>query len=365
MIFTPWCDQGLGIQSRLYNQILESHGIQTCIFAYKPYWVQGEDRHQKKSEEWTHSQVYYSSNDREHVTDTEIREFISTHGVTRCLIPETCWFRVFQVAELCLSLGVPCYGIPNIEIVRGQELNRHHTFTRIIANNHLCQRRFEEFNFETVTYIGFCLPFTPRVIPPLGNSVKFLFLGGHNAFTRKQLISVLKRFDLLPKSVTGYHLTVCIQHDLTEEHKRLLEPYRKNPRITWMCEHLSNDDIQKLYHQTHLNIQVSRSEGLGLGFYESIAQGIPVITLQAEPYTELIRHEVNGYVIPSHSGPLPDNDDAIIQGAYFDPRDLTVALQKLIIDLAYTQRLLVSSLEYCQKTFDFAKFEETFIQAIL
>jgi glycosyltransferase involved in cell wall biosynthesis len=366
MIFTPWCDQGLGIQSRLYYQILETHRIPTAIFSYKPYWVQGTDRHQRNPDEWKHPSIYYSPNDREHVTDDEIREFVATHRITTCLIPETCWFRVFEIAKLLRDLGVTCIGIPNIETVRSDELAKHQYFSHILANNHLCERIFRESNFDRVTHIGFCFPVKMRPIPRLSptSPIECLFLGGHNAFTRKQLMSVLAGLDLLPKTMTAYHVTICIQHDLTEEHQRLLAPYRNHPRITLMCQHLSNLDIKTLYRKTHFNIQVSRSEGLGLGFYESMALGIPVITLEAEPYTEIIHHGVNGYVIPAYFQPLPDNNDALIQGAHFDPKDFAAAIQKLVTDRPYTQKLLDSTLDYCQKTFNFKKFEETFIQAI-
>jgi glycosyltransferase involved in cell wall biosynthesis len=366
MIFTPWCDQGLGIQSRLYYQILSKQDIASAIFAYKPYWVQGEDRHQRNPDEWKHPTIYYSPNDREHVTDEEIRNFVQTHAITTCLIPETCWFRVFDIAKLLRDLDVTCVGIPNIETVREDELVKHRYFNQIWANNHLCERIFREFNFDQVRYIGFCFPFKPRPIPHLNpaSSVEFLFLGGHNAFTRKQLMAVLAAIDLLPKSLTSYHVTVCIQHELTTEHQQLLEPYRKHSRITLECQHLSNTEIDKLYRKAHFNIQVSRSEGLGLGFYEAMAHGIPVITLKAEPYTEIIQHGINGYIIPAYFQPLPDNNNALIQGAYFDPKDLAAAIQKLVTDRSYTQKLLDSTITYCRKNFDFPKFEETMIQMI-
>lgn len=366
MIFTPWCDQGLGIQSRLYYRILTNHKIATAIFAYKPYWVNGNDRHQKNPEEWKHPSIYYSPNDREHVTDDEIRTFIQTHRITKCLIPETCWFRVFEVAKLLQQLHVTCIAIPNIETVRVDELAKHRYFHRILANNHLCERNFQESNFDQVTYIGFCFPFNPRPIPLLNltSPLEFVFIGGHNAFTRKQLSSVLKGFDLLPSSITTYHLTVCIQHELNEEQQQFLELYRQHPRITLIRQHLNSQEIQQLYAKAHFNIQVSRSEGLGLGFYEAMAMGIPVITLKAEPYTEIIHHGVNGYIIPAYFQPLPDNNDALIQGAHFEPKDFARAIETLVTDRPFTQKLLKSTMEYCQKTFDFKKFQETFIQAL-
>ena len=36
-IFTPWCDQGLGVQSRIYKKLLQKMGFHVFIFSTKPY----------------------------------------------------------------------------------------------------------------------------------------------------------------------------------------------------------------------------------------------------------------------------------------------------------------------------------------
>ncbi|MBP7652742.1 glycosyltransferase, partial [Candidatus Dependentiae bacterium] len=41
-------------------------------------------------------------------------------------------------------------------------------------------------------------------------------------------------------------------------------------------------DIINLYYDSHISIQVSKHEGLGLGFYEALATGTPVISLNTQ-----------------------------------------------------------------------------------
>ena len=145
MFFVPWCDQGLGIQARSYCEILKKYGIKTYIFAFRPYWSSDclEGGHQKDKREWEHDHVYYSQHNREEVTDEELLEFIDKFKITHCLIPETCFDRVFTVSYLLSKNGVKVIAIPNIEIVRRPELPLHRVFYKIFCNNHLCKRVLE------------------------------------------------------------------------------------------------------------------------------------------------------------------------------------------------------------------------------
>jgi hypothetical protein len=38
------------------------------------------------------------------------------------------------------NYGVRTYGVPNIEIVRRDEIYKHNYFYKILANNYLCER---------------------------------------------------------------------------------------------------------------------------------------------------------------------------------------------------------------------------------
>ena len=55
----------------------------------------------------------------------EIMNFVIKCNIGKCLIPETCWFRIFEIARLLNESNVKCYAIPNIEIVRKDELYKH------------------------------------------------------------------------------------------------------------------------------------------------------------------------------------------------------------------------------------------------
>jgi glycosyltransferase involved in cell wall biosynthesis len=92
---------------------------------------------------------------------------------------------------------------------------------------------------------------------------------------------------------------------------------------------LSYTDIIDLYNSHDISIQVSKHEGLGLGFYESLSMKIPVITLDTPPHNEIIQNDINGWIIPCHYKKMTDNKDALLESAYFNPCDLANKLLEI------------------------------------
>lgn len=367
MIYTPWCDQGLGYQSRNYAEILKNKGFQTCIFAFAPYWKSPEYfLNQAKPSEWYHENVYYSGNNREAVTDEELMMFVNRYGVTKCIIPETCWSRIFQVASLMRELGVKCIGVPNIETVRRSEVSRHKFFNKILCNNRFCETHFRNFGFENVEYVGYSIP-SNFIRPHVGDDepVRFLFLGGMNAFSRKQVLKVMMAFDQATLDIPpgSAHLTACVQ-SCTEHQMNLLRPYTLRKDITVIMKHQSGEEINNQYLQSHVVIQVSHHEGLGLGFFEAVSKGLPVITLAAFPHKEIIIHEKNGYVLPCTYRTMHDNNDALYESAHFEISDLAKAIVKMVTDRQFLNSLFEKTEEDYKERFDMLDFENRFCSAI-
>lgn len=177
--FSPWCDQGLGIQCRRYINILEMSKTKftTSVFAFRPYVSEGKpmtELHQKDPAEWVHPRVYYSPNVREKVLDQEIIEFIRKFKVGKVVFPETCWFRVFEMANLLKKLGVKVFAVPNIEIVRRDEIAKHRHFYRILCNSRFCEKVFVDNGFKNTNYIGYSQGNSALPLPPLTTRKKSL-----------------------------------------------------------------------------------------------------------------------------------------------------------------------------------------------
>lgn len=313
MIFTAWNDQGLGIQSRAYDRIIRDAGLPVHIFAYRPYFSTPENpRHQIDPNEWRHPSIYYSPNVREQITDDEITSFLTTHRIGVCIVPETVNERVFGLARLLRYWCVRTIAIPNIEIVRRDEIQMHTHFDVIYCNNRLCQRIFAEHGLSAVE-IGYGvkhplapLPFYQRAAPD--NGTRILAVGGMNAFARKQI-------DVLVRAAVRYYelygpglfVTVTIQSGPTTPGYTEIECFANHPSINLIARHLTRPEINELLDSTDWVYFQSKREGLGLGFYEALSRNVPVLSLDAEPFNEIIIDGVNGLLMECTREPMQDN----------------------------------------------------------
>lgn len=323
-IFSPWCDQGLGIQSRNYYKILQNNNFNVSVFGLKPYNADTCKDLQRNPEEWNLKNIYYSKNTRETVKDKELKEFVIKYNVGKMLIPETCWNRIFEIAKYLREINVKVYAIPNIEIVRKDEIFKHNYFHKILANNHLCESIMSRSLNIPVEYIGYGVDGIESKQKIFSNEIKFLFIGGMNAFSRKHVLDICEAFTIAYQRNKNIKLTITIQMTnlLELELKTKIENYLKHPSINAIQKHISYSDIINLYYDNHVSIQVSKHEGLGLGFYEGVSTGTPIITLDTAPHNEIIQDGVNGWIIDCYYKDMVDNKDPLFGSAYFDPKDL-------------------------------------------
>ena len=315
MILAPWCDQGLGIQSRLYSKLLRSKGYNVHIFSYLSYFcIDQENKFQNNSKEWLdHDSIYYSYNTREEITKCEIRQFVNSRNIGICLIPEICYPQIFEKIGFLKEHNVRVYGIPNIETVRSSEIEKFSTMNGILCNTHQCYDVLKKVGVENLKYIGHCIPQHDIKIDKssMDTGIKFLHIAGYNGVTRKQTLIVLKAFSkaLKKRPQDNFSLTVTFSKNIPSEALRY-----KSSRIKIIAKPLSYGEIIGLYWNHHVSIQIASHEGLGLGFYESLSCQTPVITLDQAPHNEVIRENKSGWLIPSETFDLEDNDEALVQG---------------------------------------------------
>lgn len=323
MIIAPFCDQGLGVQTKHYINTLTSH-YNIHIFSFSPYYGYAIDR-QKDPSEWAHESVYYTNHTREEITDEEILDFVRQKNIGKCIIPETCWFRVFEIAQLLKRKNIKCYAIPNIEIIRSDEIYKHEYYHLVLANNWLCYNKLKEYGLSNIKYLGFSIPNDIKPKTP-GNVIKFCCIGGMNAFTRKHVLEVCKAFSIAKQQINNVLLIVTIQGNIDPR----IEDYKNVKGITVIDTHLSHHDIMTIVKSSDILIQVSSQEGLGLGFFEAISVGTSVLTLDTPPHNEII-NKGNGWLIPCMKGSMNDNNKSIIDASYFDEN----VLAEKIIEISH------------------------------
>lgn len=162
------------------------------------------------------------------------------YNIDVCIIPETCYQRVFEIPILLKSLGVRTVGIPNIEIVRRDELEKHHNFDALLCNNLLCMDLLSQHGLQDkVRWLGY--PALPESAvyenkkPDCKNELRFLGIGGLNAVNRKQLHLVCAAFKMAYAQIPQLRLTVTVQFGTVPQ---LIKEISGHPGIKLIQQHL-------------------------------------------------------------------------------------------------------------------------------
>ncbi len=360
-IFCPWGDQGLGIQSRTYAKILRDSGFSVFIFSYRSYFSGNKLKFQHNENEWKlyYGDIFYSVYTREYVPREEIHDFVRKYSIDTFLIPEICWDPIFIKIQYMKELNVKIIAIPNVEIIIKSELSRYKIFDKIFANTKICKTILNEYGISS-SYIGHTIEkIIPGEKPDISAGIRFLHVSGTNAIIRKQTDKVVSSFLKALESVDNIYLTITVNGDIPKELREIREISHKN--ITINNHKMSYTDILKLYSHHHISIQVSSHEGLGIGFYESIAHGVPVISLDTPPHNEIIVNNISGWLLPCTYEPLPDNKDPVIDNALFKIENLTELIIKISKNIDEISKLSESSRKFYEDNFNNTKFSERLI----
>ena len=329
-IFTPWCDQGLGIQSRIYKHVLEKMGYNVFIFATKPYLQTNASDLVRNEKEWETDRIYYSPNRRLDINNIELDLFVQNFKIKKFLIPEIRYDKLFEITEYLKSKKVKTIAIPNIDCTMAAEVPKYNQFHKVALNNFFCDEVLKEYGHYYSEYIGFyytvppCIPFEPSILL-VKDKIKFLHLSGLNGMDKKHTKQIIEVMENVYKEFKNFELHIIIQGNFSKE----LANTFSQPFIHLVQDHVSYQDILQKYNESHISIHMSKNEGLGLGLFESCFTNTPVITLDAYPYKEIIMEEKNGWLIPSFS----------VKEKFYYEADLVVEQNNFKTDIA-SQKIL-------------------------
>ncbi|MBI4532225.1 MAG: glycosyltransferase family 4 protein, partial [Candidatus Latescibacteria bacterium] len=114
----------------------------------------------------------------------------------------------------------------------------------------------------------------------------------------------------------------------------------------------SQDEVAELYRDADVAVLPSKWEGLGLTFPESLACGLPVITVDAPPMNEFVRDWYNGFCC--RVAEVVRYPGLYIHGVHVDVDDLTEKMDTLM-DRQLLTRMRETAIRDAQKSYDWAK----------
>jgi glycosyltransferase involved in cell wall biosynthesis len=326
-IFIPWADQGLGIQGREYYIELIKKKYRVFVFSFKPYNSTSNNKLlQTNFNEWNFPNVIYYDVCRENVKLNHIVNFIHKTNISTIIIPEICFNHIFHVSTIFKLFGIKVIAIPNLEIIKYDEIFKYDIFDVVLCNNKSTTEILNKIKIPTkIDYLGFCLnhPFVKtKKLKNKSNIIEFYCCGGFNSFIRKHINHICDIFNELDDSLKLY---VYIQEQDLKE--KINNKYKNN--IIFIFENQNYYNVMKMHRKHDIFIHMGSHEGLGLGFYEAIQSGTPVITMDTIPNNEIIKENVNGWLIKSKKYELIDNNKSIIYGDLFNKNNLKYTITNI------------------------------------
>jgi hypothetical protein len=113
-------------------------------------------------------------------------------------------------------------------------------------------------------------------------------------------------------------------------------------------------------------IHMGSHEGLGLGFYEALYCGTPLLTMNWTPNNEIIQDKVNGWLIECDYSNVYDNDlclinQGIIKEYYL--KDIILSIIENMDDSIIIIKNVINNIDILQKT-NKIEFEKRFLNIL-
>ena len=328
-IFTPWSDQGLGIQSRIYREILTNNGYKVYIYSTINKF------NNIKNNEWDieNKYIYYDDTFRDNFNIYKLKYYIEKNKIKKLIIPE--------INNICFKipkyLNCDCYGVINIECLYNYELNelKNHKFKKLFLNNIYSYNILKTLNIPRLYLLNFkyiipkIINFKNKNIINLNKTekIKILHLTGFNGIKRKRTFEIINIFSKIYKYFQNFELNISIQGNFNKKINSL-------PFLNIINKNNKYIDIINLYNDSHLCIYLSSEEGLGLGMYESLYLKCPIIALDSPPFNNIIKNKINGYLLSSYMELDGNrlNPNGIVKQACFDEEIITKEILSILED---------------------------------
>ena len=339
-LIIPWADQGLGIQGREYYISIKNIGYNPYVLSFKPYHATHENiRLQTDKTEWDYENILYSHNYREDLTYDEIIDFVYKYNIKKIIIIEATYIHIFRIAMFLKLLNVKVYLAINLECTRLEELDYHYIFDKIITNNLNSFKIMSHIFNNKIFNLGFHLNhkyFQNVNKNKINNNInkinkkeklKFFCTGGFNAISRKNIdLIVLTFYNIFKENIfLNWELNVYIQGVQIPEG---INKYRCD-NIKYHVNNLSYKLIIDKYFENDIFIHMGSHEGLGIGFYESIYCGTPILTMDWIPNSEIIINNKNGWLTNCSYSDIYDNDNSLLNKGIINEK----ILKKKIIEI--------------------------------
>jgi glycosyltransferase involved in cell wall biosynthesis len=107
---------------------------------------------------------------------------------------------------------------------------------------------------------------------------------------------------------------------------------------------LSMKEMIRLYKSCHVSLLPSKWEGIGIPFIESLALGLPVITVDAPPMNEWVKNGRNGFTAKVARWESRRDEELLVRAAIVDDDDYSRRIE-LIANRAMLKKMSANAVK--------------------
>jgi glycosyltransferase involved in cell wall biosynthesis len=316
-IVSDWHNTGVPYQSRFLSECLSAkHDV--FIFAYNKYM--------KDEVDWGYKKLVFTKL----IKPWKVISWIKREKIKVVFFPDR--LEDPEVLDWCNNNGVATVMIINFDTLKKEEFDTYRKNTILMCPVKCTYDLLKKYGFKRLRFIRWAVDdevFVPEEImikPP----IRFIHNAGYGgARWRKNTLAVVEAFNIVCRKKKDAVLILKSQKPISEYPEKVRDIIRDNGRIRVIEKDLSMADLIALYRSCHVSVLPSKWEGIGIPFIESLALGLPVITVDAPPMNEWVKDTYNGFTARIGKWEQRKDRKLLVKGALVDIDDLAKQMLKL------------------------------------
>ncbi len=308
-IVSDWHRKGVPYQSRFLSKCL-SGKFNVHVFAYNDYV--------KDEQDFGYRKLVFSR----FLKPWKLIRWIRKEGLKIVYFPDR--LEDAGVLDWCKKNKVATVMIINYETIKRKEFPLYKKNAFLLCPVKCTFDLLKKNGFKNIRFIRWGIDnktFKPARFQAR-RKVKFIHNAGHGGVEwRKNTFAVVDAFSKANMRNPDIRLVLKSQNPIREYPDAVRYLISKNRNITVIDRDLSMSELIKLYKSCNVSLLPSKWEGIGIPFIESLSLGLPVITVDAPPMNEWVRHGYNGFAARVSSWEARRDKELLVKAAVVDDDD--------------------------------------------
>lgn len=328
-IVSDWHNTGVPYQSRFLSECLsKKHDI--FIFAYNKYM--------KDEVDWGYKKLVFTKA----IKPRKVIDWIRNEGLKVVFFPDR--LEDTEVLDWCKANRIATVMIINYETIKKEEFDLYRKYSILMCPVRCTYDLLKKNGLKNIRFIRWAVDdeiFEPvQVQAQTKPPIRFIHNAGYGGVQwRKNTLAVVEAFELACRKNKNILLILKSQRPIREYPEKAREIISDNGRIRVIEKDLSIAGLIELYRSCHVSVLPSKWEGIGIPFIESLALGLPVITVDAPPMNEWVRDGYNGLLAKVGRWEQRKDRKLLVKGAMVDVHDLSKKILRLT-DQKLIERLM-------------------------